>query len=115
MTPIAKPTPAGTLRAEIAAFNAKNYAAAYTAYTARFKASCPYARFAKQLAAQRAQVPGPLSIRVNGVRTVGSKAFLAYSVILGGQVVDTVKPSAPDLFVRIKGLWYDELDAQTTC
>ncbi len=111
--PIAKRTPAGTLKAEIAAFNVKNYVGAYSAYTARFKASCPYATFKKHLAAQRAQVPSPLSVKVTRVRTAGAKAFLGYNVLLNGQVVATVKPI--DVFVRIKGLWYDEVDSQTTC
>ncbi len=115
--PIAKPIPAATLTAEIAAFNAKNYAAAYTAYTPRYKARCPYATFRKHQAAQRARIPAPLSlsIKFTSTRISGAKAYLAYHVMLAGQVVATVKASAPDLFVRINGLWYDELDSQTTC
>ena len=115
--PIAKPIPALTLKAEIAAFNAKNYAAAYTAYTPRFKARCPYATFRKHQAAQRAQIPGglKLAVRTTSVRVVGSKAYLAYKILLGPTVVATVKASSPDLFVLKGGLWYDELDKQTTC
>jgi hypothetical protein len=115
--PIAKRTPGATLKAEIAAFDKKDYAAAYSAYTPRFKARCPYATFRKHTAAQRAMVPPSLSlsVKVTSTRIVGAKAYLAYNLILAGQVVHTVKASAPDLFVRIKGLWYDQLDPQTTC
>jgi hypothetical protein len=115
--PIAKPIPALTLKAEIAAFDAKNYAAAYSAYTPRFKARCPFATFRKHQAAERAQIPGGLrlSVRVTSTRVKGSKAYLAYKLLLAGQVVSTVKASSPDLFVLIGGLWYDELDKQTTC
>ena len=115
--PIAKPIPAATLKAEIAAFNAKNYAAAYTAYTPHYKAKCPYATFRKHQAAQRAQIPGTLSLSVKftSMKVSGAKAYLAYHVVLGGQVVATVTAGKPDLFVRIDGLWYDELDSQTTC
>ena len=112
VTPIAQPTPAGTLRAEIAAFNARNYAAAYTAYTARFKKTCPYATFRKHTAAERALAPGPVTVRVTGVKTTGARAVLAYRILLNGSVVERVKG---DTFVRIKGLWYDEVDSQTTC
>jgi hypothetical protein len=26
-----------------------------------------------------------------------------------------VTAKSPDIFVRIKGLWYDDIDAQTSC
>lgn len=115
--PIAKPTPALTLKAEFTAFNARNYVAAYTAYTPRFKARCPFATFRKHMAAQRAQIPSglTLSVRLTSVRIHGTKAYLAYHLLLAGMVVDTVKAGSPDLFVLIRGLWYDELDKQTTC
>lgn len=111
---IAKPTPAATLHAEITAFNAKNFRAAYSAYTAAYRAKCPYATFAKKMAAQRAQVPAPLKlgVRVTSSRIVGTKATLGYSVLLGGSAVHQVKG---DVFQRAGGLWYDQLDAQTTC
>ena len=113
--PIAKPIPTATLQAEFAAFNARNYAASYTAYTPRFKAKCPYAVYRKHTAALRAKVPSPLSVTFTNVRTAGDKAYLAYHVVLGGQAVDTVTAAKPDLFVRVGGLWYDEIDPQTTC
>ncbi len=114
VVPIAKPTPAGTLKAEIAAFNARAYAAAYTAYTPRFKAGCPFATFKKHLAAQRAQLPAglTLSVKVTSTRIVGAKAYLGYGAVVSGSVVQTFKN---DLFVRVHGLWYDEVDKNTTC
>jgi hypothetical protein len=109
---IAKPIPGETLKSEIAAFNARNYAAAYTAYTARFKAGCPYATFRRHQAAQRAQAPSAIKVRITSTRVTGSRALLNYQILLGSQVVATAKN---DLFVRIGGLWYDEVDKQTTC
>lgn len=115
--PTAKPTPAGTLKAEIAAFNAKNWTAAYAAYTPKFKKACPFAKFKAHSIAQRKQIPPPLSlaIRITGVKTSGSTAFLSYQVLLGTQAVATVKAPHADEFVRVNGLWYDEVDSQTTC
>jgi hypothetical protein len=109
---IAKPTAAGTLKAEIAAFNVRNWPAAYTAYTAQFKATCPYATFRKHQAAQRAEAPSTIAVRVTSSRTVGAKTWLNYHILLGGQVVATMKN---DLFVRQRGLWYDQVDKATTC
>jgi hypothetical protein len=115
--PIAKPIPAETLKSEIAAFNARNYVAAYSAYTPRFKARCPFATFRKHEAAERAQIPAGLKlvVRVTSVRVRGAKAYLAYKFLIGGMPVAAVRPASPDLFVLIGGLWYDELDKETTC
>ena len=114
-TPTAKTTPAGTLKAEIAAFNAKNYRAAYAAYTARFKARCPYATFAKHTAQQRAMAPAPIAVRIKTSHITGARATLTYDILLAGQQVSHVTAKSPDIFVRIKGLWYDDIDAQTSC
>lgn len=113
----AKPTPAGTLKAEIAAFNAKDYAAAYAGYSAKYKQACPYAKFKAGQMRQQAQIPAglTLSVRITGVRTTGSTATLSYQVLLAGQVVATIKAPRADKFVKVGGLWYDEVDTRTTC
>src|SRR4051812_1993095 len=97
----AKPTPDGTLKAEIAAFNAKNYAAAYAGYSRAFKKACPYAKFTAFQKKQRAQIPAGLmlGVKITGVKTAGSTAFLSYKVLLAGQTVATVKAPHADKFV----------------
>ena len=114
-TPTAKTTPGGTLRAEIAAFNAKNFRAAYVAYTARFKARCSYATFSKHMAKQLAMVPAPIAVRIKSSRITGARATLTYDILLGGQAVSSVTAASPDAFARVNGLWYDDIDAQTPC
>jgi hypothetical protein len=114
VAPIAKPTPAGTLKAENAAYNVKDFAALYSAYTARYKAACPYAKFLKTIREARAAT-GPITLRITGVLLDGAKASLAYQIIVGGKVLDAVTSRNPDLFVRRNGLWYDEVDGKTGC
>ena len=113
----AKPTPDGTLKAEIAAFNAKNYAAAYAGYSRKYKAACPYAKFVAGQKKQRAQIPAGLmlGIKITGVKTAGSTAFLSYKVLLAGQAVATIKAPRADKFVKVGSLWFDDVDSQTTC
>jgi hypothetical protein len=112
---IAKPFPAATLQAETAAFNAKSWAAAYSAYTAKYKALCPYAKFVKGISAERAQFSGPVSVRMKSTRVVGAKAWLVYSLIYRGKAVATVPAAHPDLYTRIGGLWYDDYEGSTVC
>ena len=113
----AKPTPAGTLKAEMAAFNAKNYAAAYAGYSAAFKKTCPYAKFRAGQAKLRAMLPvgTTLGVRITGVKKTGARAWLSYQILLSGQVVSTVKAPKTDTFLRVGRLWYDDVDAQTDC
>ncbi len=110
----AKPTPDGTLKAEVAAFNAKNDAAAYAGYSAAFKKQCPFAKFKAAQAKQRAQIPNGLAlgIKITSVKTSGSTAVLGYKILLAGSAVATI---SGDKFVKVGGLWYDEVDSQTTC
>lgn len=113
----AKPTPDGTLKAEIAAFNAKNWPAAYAGYSAGYKKACPFAKFKAGQIKQRAQIPAGLTlgVKITGVKTQGSTAYLSYQVLLAGQAVATIKAPHADKFVKVGGLWYDEVDSQTTC
>jgi hypothetical protein len=113
---IAGKTAVATLRAENAAFNASDWKALWTAYTANDKAHCgPYAKWAKQEAATRKQIGGNVTTRITGNKVVGAKAFLAYQILSGTTVVFTVKASSPDVYVRINGLWYDEYEPAHGC
>lgn len=112
---IAKPRPVATLQAENAAFNQRNWQALYSAYTARYKAKCPYGKFAREYAAIRKQFPAGVTTRVKSTRVVGSKAYLVYSIISGGTVVGTTPNGHPDVFTRINGLWFDEYEGSSVC
>jgi hypothetical protein len=109
--PLAGASAVATLRAQNTAFNNRNFAGVWSAYTANYKAKCgPYSKWVKDITATRNQVPGPLTTRITGNKVVGAKAFLAYQLIAGGKVIATIKASSPDVYVRINGRWYDEYD-----
>jgi hypothetical protein len=111
---IAKKTPGGTLFAEVSAFNKSDWKTLYTAYTARYKAHCPYAKWAAAQGKARQQT-GTVTTKITSSKIVGSKASLAYQILHGTQVLVTVKASDPDVFQKVGGLWYDEYEPNHGC
>jgi len=49
------------------------------------------------------------------VRIDGDQARVSYVELYDGQVVGTVGTSNPDLYVRIDGRWYDDVDTHAAC
>jgi hypothetical protein len=111
---IAKKTPGGTLFAEAAAFNKSDWKSLYTAYTPRYKAHCPYAKWAAAQAKTRQQA-GTVTIKISSSKIVGSKAYLAYQLLHGTTVLFAVKASDPDVYLKTGGLWYDEYEPNHGC
>lgn len=113
---IAAKTPVATLAAENTAFNASNWKALWSAYTPTYKSHCsPYSTFAKNFENLRKQLHGKLTTKVTGVRIAGSKAYLAYQLLVGGKVVQTTKASNPDVYLKVNGIWYDEYEPTHGC
>ena len=109
--PLAGASAVATLRAQNNAFNTRNFAGLWSAYTANYKAKCgPYSKWLKDVTATRNQVNGTITTRITGNKVVGAKAFLAYQLTVGGKVIATIKASSPDVYVRINGRWFDEYD-----
>ncbi len=108
---IAGKSAVATLKAQNAAFNASNWPALWSAYTANYKSKCgPYSKWLKRETTARKSISGNLTTRVTGNKVVGANAFLAYQILSGTKVLFTVKASAPDVYTRVNGLWYDEYD-----
>ena len=109
---IAGKSAVATLKAQNAAFNASNWSALWSAYTANYKSRCgPYSKWVKGETTARKRISGNLTTRVTGNKVVGSKAYLAYQILSGTKVLFTVKASAPDAYLKVNGLWYDEYDS----
>ena len=89
--------------------------AAYAAYTAGFKARCPYANSQSTWLSSEPWRPRRSQYGSRSSRITGARATLTYDVLLLGQAVSSVTAASPDVFARINGLWYDDIDAQTTC
>jgi hypothetical protein len=47
-----------------------------------------------------------------GARTEGAKAFLSYEFVRRGAVLGK---ATGDLYVEVRGPWFDEVDKYTTC
>jgi hypothetical protein len=89
------------------------FRALYRLYTPRYRARCPYARWVQgQRISQRRN---GTSWRVRNIRVVvrGARASARYRIVAGGEVVYETR--RPDLYVKINGVWRDELDSETTC
>ena len=103
--------PAATLTREIALTRAGQYKPLYQLYTPRFRAGCPYGRFAAGAKNQRAQLAG-ITIRVIGQHISGNHGTVDYQALLGSTVVATLRG---DKYTRIGGRWLDEVDQYTLC
>ena len=111
MSSAAGATPAATLKQEAVYLNARTWKPYYGLMGPDFRASCKYSTFVARNAAVRKQIK-TASIRNISTKLDGSRAYLSYET-----VAPPLKPfkTRNDLFVKISGRWYDELDAVTSC
>jgi hypothetical protein len=110
-TPISQATPVATLRSEDALSRTGQTKRLWALFTPRFHRQCPYAKFAV-LQQKQAKILKQLKLRVTGSRVVGARAYVSYRYLLGTKVAVTV---TGDVFVKIRGRWFDELDHSTRC
>jgi hypothetical protein len=77
----------------------------------RFRAECNYKTFVARNASVRKQITRA-TIKMISSRVAGTRAYLTYETF-----APPVQPfvTKNDLFVKIAGRWYDELDAVTGC
>jgi hypothetical protein len=104
-------TPAAALKQEAVYLNARNWKPYYALMGPDFRASCSYSTFVARNAAVRKQIKSA-SIKSISTKFDGSRAYLSYETF-----APPLKPfkTSNDLFVKISGRWYDELDAVTSC
>lgn len=104
-------SPAAVLKQEAADLNARNWRPYYALMGPRFRAQCSYKTFVARNASVRSQIQSASITKISS-RISGSRAYLSYETI-----APPVKPfyTKNDLFVKIAGRWYDELDAVTAC
>jgi hypothetical protein len=104
-------TPAATLKQEATYLNARNWKPYYALMSPRFRETCDYSTFVARNVEVRNLIKSA-SIKMIATRVAGSRAYLSYTTI-----APPLKPIVThnDLFVKIAGRWYDDLDAVTTC
>lgn len=108
-------TPEAALRAQLAAFETRNWPVMWDSYTPRFHRGCPYARWLTHVKRGRAtfhETRPALKIEGISTRIQGRVATLSYRLTFHGR---TVAEAHDDLYVLISGRWLDEVDRVTVC
>jgi len=96
------------LQREVSALNAARWQLAWQLYSPRFRATCDYAKWRAASAQGHAQAP-EIAVRVLRVRLAGNHAYLTYR--MSGSF--GTRTTTDDVYVKVGGKWYDELDAST--
>jgi hypothetical protein len=104
-------SPSALLRHQDALLRAGKYQALYQTFTQRFRDSCPYSTFVTQGRRNRAVLTG-IRLVVVGQRIQGTRALVSYRYVRGTRVLASIRN---DLYVRVGGRWYDEVDTNTRC
>jgi len=104
-------TPVDTLKKEVAYFNQSDWRPYWLLMSPRFRSSCPFGKFVVRGEKARGMV-GRASVKLLSSRTTGSHAYLTYET-KASQLRAFV--TRDDLFVKIAGRWYDEIDRVTAC
>jgi len=102
----------GLLLHQVDLFNQSRWRPLWLTYTPRFRSRCPYRRFVALETRARSAV-GRFSIRKIAVRVTRARAAVSYDLLARGVVIDRATTSRPDVYVRISGRWYDEVDSHT--
>jgi hypothetical protein len=102
----------GLLLDQVDLFNHSRWRPLWLTYTPRFRSRCPYRNFVAAETRARSAL-GRFSVRKIAVRVTRARAAVTYELVARGVVIDRATPKRPDLYVRISGRWYDEIDSHT--
>jgi hypothetical protein len=102
----------GLLLHQVDLFNHSRWRPLWLTYTPRFRSRCPYRNFVAVETRARSAL-GRFSLRKIAVRATRARAAVTYELVARGVVVDRATPRSPDVYVRISGRWYDEIDSHT--
>ena len=96
---------------------AKNWRGLYDTFSPKEQAACPYDKFLVAINSSAQSSPdfdiSRFSVEQLKVRVTGDQGFATYVGKFDGRVVDTASDSDPDIFVRVNGAWYDDLDSHS--
>jgi hypothetical protein len=91
----------------------------YATYSPGQQAACSYDRFLAKVVPARDAVPDFNASKVTfdrvRVRIDGDHAAVSYVQLYDGQPVGTIGTSEPDVYIRINGRWYDDVDTHKPC
>jgi hypothetical protein len=102
----------GLLLHQVDLFNHSRWRPLWLTYTPRFRSKCRYRNFVAAETKARS-VFGRFSVRRIVARVTRARAAVTYELVARGVVIDRATPTRPDVYVRISGRWYDEVDSHT--
>ena len=100
------------LNNELKAYLAADWQAAYQIASPRFRTTCSLDQYVKSVSGTDFST---LVLDQVKVRIEGDKAFVTDRQTLNGKDVSTATDSAPEIFVKIDGKWYDDSKGQSGC
>ncbi|MDQ3777847.1 MAG: hypothetical protein M3310_03120 [Actinomycetota bacterium] len=109
-------SPRATLLQQATLLKQARWPAMYRTFTAQFRRSCPYATFVARQRATRRVLGTSFELRAIRVRLeTPTRAVVAYSFVRNGQTLGRVTLAHRDVYSRVGGRWYDELDRVSSC
>ena len=100
--------------AQLELFRAGDYDTLYGNYSPTFRQQCTQAALVASIEATGID-PERLGFRNVRAAVEGDIARLTYTSLYDEQAVDIVDETEADIFVRVDGRWYDEVDLRTHC
>lgn len=94
---------------------AENWRELYKLYSPRFREECPYNDFLALSAAAVGLDLAELGVDEIDVWVEGDTAYATYILTYEGKDIYAVTENDPDIFIRLDGRWYDEVDSHTKC
>jgi ketosteroid isomerase-like protein len=99
---------------QLANFRAGDFDALYENYSPAFREQCSQAALVASIEAAGID-PERLSFEDVEMTVQGDTARMTYTSVYDGEPMGSADASQPDIFTRIDGRWYDELDVHTHC
>jgi hypothetical protein len=99
---------------QVGLFNQARWRALWRTYTPRVHSRCSYSRFVAGMKPIRAAV-GRVALRNLAIRVTGQRASVVYLIVGHGKVVGGATVRNPDVYTRIGGRWFDDIDADGRC
>ncbi len=97
--------------------SARNWPDLYQTYSPAFRSQCSYDAFLAVTQGWDSSGIDPGKLKHDGVRVrvSGDKAYVTYTLTYDGETVQEVTDADPDVYARVDGRWYDEVDSNTSC
>jgi hypothetical protein len=95
-------------------FRSRSWEEAYKTYAPRFQALCPYDQY-RTINSTRSIDFSKVELNELAVRVDGDRAYATYGYTYAGTPTAPVTARDPDVYVRINGTWYDDIDTHTQC